>query len=138
MKEFQVLIGESEPLMVELLGELIEDVVGKESAITIYNSAYLDELREFADQIDFKIFILTVNNIMLRSTILPYEERVHKVLELVSEIKAKYGVPIIIMGVEYLLTDEVMKSDADAIVKTPFKLDYFKEKLANLLQDCRV
>jgi len=133
MSEFPVLIGDSEPVMVELITELITEVIGKALRPVVFSSGYGEDLRQLAKENDIRIFCLTINNIMFRTGPLPYEKRVKLILELVSEVKRKYYIPVIISGVEDMLTEEVRKSDADAIIEAPFNLEDYRTVLKRIL-----
>jgi hypothetical protein len=90
-------------------------------------------LRRFAENHDVRIFCLTVNNILFRPNPMPYEKRVGLVLELVSEVKRKYKIPVIISGVKDMLIESVRISKADAVIETPFNLADYRAILKRLL-----
>jgi len=126
MTDYPILIGDSEPVMVELIAELITEVIGEDNRVAVYSSGYGEDLRQLAENHDVRLFCLTINNLLFRSNPAPYEKRIEKVIELVSEMKRRYEIPVIISGAKGILIETVWRSEADAVIETPFNLDDYR------------
>lgn len=133
MNDIPILIGDSESVIVELITELVAEVIGEDNHAVVFSSGYGEDLRQFARNNKIRIFCLTVNNVMFRAGLMSYEKRVGKVLELVTEVKRDFRIPVIISGTEGMITENVRTSDADAVIISPFKLDDYRAILKKFL-----
>lgn len=130
-----VLIGDSQPVFIELITELVREVVGEKRELRVLYTDRADELVDLANIHQVDLFVLFLNNILFATSNLPSENRMSKVMRLVWNLKTDYDKPI--MGIcglpEY--EDYSKIAGVDVFFKAPFDNRLFMEAVRKGLSD---
>jgi hypothetical protein len=130
-----VLIGDSEPIFIELITDLVREVVGETCNLRVHYTDRADELIDLANVHQIDLFVLFLNNILFAASNVPSENRMGKVMRLVWDLKSDYDKPIIgICGLpEY--EDYSRIAGVDVFFKAPFDNKLFMEAVRKGLSD---
>jgi len=117
-------------LLTDWISELIKkEVIKGKVALKVDICSYGEELLEVADRSEIDMFILTLNNIKFRS-VLPVQDPFQNSLQLINQIKTKYGKPVIVLsdpleGFSSII--ERARMSTDFFFLLPFEADPFLE-----------
>jgi hypothetical protein len=139
-KKLRILIGCFQDPLTDIISALIEEASRNKFVHEIGIYFYGEELIENAEKIEIDIFILVLNNIRFIPD-LPVQDRLQNSMNLVNQIKSKYGKPVIVLSgrlddYSSFLTKAKLASDFFFLM--PFKLDAFLlaiEKCFDMLPD---
>jgi len=126
-KKLRILIGCFQDPLTDIISALIKEASRNKFDHEIGIYFYGEELIENAEKIEIDIFILVLNNIRFIPD-LPVQDRLQNSLNLINQIKSKYGKPVIVLSgrlddYSSLLTKAKLASDFFFLL--PFKLDAF-------------
>jgi hypothetical protein len=97
-RQLEILIGNNDELLTELLSEWIIDIFKDNHDLRFRSASYGEDLLELSKSRAVDIFILILNNIMFRSPLHPPQERLECALQLITQIKKTYGKPVIALS----------------------------------------
>ncbi len=128
----KVLMGNIEPVLGEIVSELVGQVVGVGRHVQLVVEGDADAVRARASREHFDLFVVVLNNVLHQGE--SAGERVvslDKSLWLVAELRAQTAAPIVVLsgGWRNSLEHEVEQAGADIFFRLPFE----PEKLVELL-----
>ncbi|MHA2023153.1 MAG: hypothetical protein ACTSWQ_05785 [Candidatus Thorarchaeota archaeon] len=128
-----VLIGDSQPVFIELITELVREVVGEKCNLRIHYTDRADELIDLANVHQVDLFVLFLNNILFPASNVQSENRMKKVMRLVWNLKMECERPIIgVCGLpEY--EDYSKIAGVDVFFAAPFKNEIFVDAVRTAL-----
>ncbi len=94
-QQINVLVGNHQLMLVEGFTALIEKAIGDKYDIKVMQAVYVDELLELVQNHSFDMFILVLNNIIVRNETIPAGGRIERILQIVNYLKTTYNKPII-------------------------------------------
>lgn len=98
-RQVQVIIGDHQDnLFKDIFTDIINDVIGDKYDLKIKCSSYADELLQLAENGVSDIFILILNNMYFRHMNFSVLERVENSFQIITQISAKYGRPVIALA----------------------------------------
>lgn len=122
MKHLTVLIGESSDVIVELLTDIIQIVIDDAFSIKVLGTHKGAELPGIAQANPVDLFIPILNNLVF-----PGGHHRERALQLVTDFKKQYGMPIIAIAGLAELAGPAKEAGADYFFKMPFKVAEFQE-----------
>ena len=133
MKHLSVLIGESEEVIIEIVTDTIQEVVGEDCALDVRSTWKFDELMRLAETVHIDLFVIYLNNILYQDKITSGDQRVRAAQQLVSTLKEKYPSPIITLGGFSEYSGKVEEAGAEYFFETPFKLNELRDAVESCL-----
>ncbi len=134
-KQVRVQIGNSDDPINDALSGWIKEAFESEYDLRFGSCFHGHELLELAEKGAVDVFILCMNNIAF-SKFLPIEDRLENCLQLIIQIRATHGIPVIAMcGWEEDSTLIAQaKLAADCYLSTPCKTDALIEAFRKCLE----
>jgi hypothetical protein len=128
-----VIIGCCDDGIGEYLSDLVKEACKNKYDLKVSISYYSEEILEIADKEAIDIFILILNN--LNCSNFPYEERIEKNLQLITQIKGKYNRPVIALFGYCNLSDVIRAMNtADLVFILPIVQEAFREAVEKYLE----
>ncbi len=137
MDRLTVLIGDSEPILIEYVSELIEGVVGDDCKVEVSASHEADELLALAESRSTDLFVLCLNNVLFPAGNMPPAVRIQQALRLISDLKERFDRPIIALSGLPQYTRQATMVGADYSFDRPFDLDDFRDAVKGCLPDIK-
>jgi CheY-like chemotaxis protein len=134
MKHLTILIGDSEKIFIEIISESLQEAVGSECKLRIYASHEAGRLLKLAESHTIDLFVTFLNNILFSDGNMPPEKRMRKVLRLISDVKSKYGGPIIAISGLPEYAQRAKEAGADYFFPSPFDLNEFRDAVNDCLR----
>jgi len=131
--ELNVLIGDSDEPVIEIVTELSKEVVGGDRELGVYSSHKADRILELAESHPIDLLVLFLNNILFHHDNMPPCDRMRQALRLVSDLKVKYDRPIIVICGLPEYERQAMMVGADYFFQRPFDLNEFRDALSDCL-----
>lgn len=130
---FKVLMGNVEPRLGEIVGELVTQVVGAGHHVRLVEEGDADEVRARAAAERFDLFVIVLNNVPHPGEA-PGEQvsSLDKSLGLVAGLRAMTAAPIVVLSGNWRpgLEHEAEQAGANIFFQLPFALEKLREKLA--------
>ena len=126
---YNILIGESDPGLLEYIKDVFDMTLGKDNNIKYYDSYYVPDLIEIAKNNKIDFVVLTLNNIRFESNYTSWENEISKVSEFISYLKENYNIPIIALS---SITDRVDNTGADKVIIIPCTIKEFESSIKDL------
>jgi len=118
----------------EVLREIVQTNFGSGCVVEVTDGRKATEILELVKQQPFDIIIPLVNNILAPTRVV--EERILGAVELLTRLKAQYGMPIIALSgfkPSFDLPDLLKQNGIDAFFYFPFDLGEFQSALRRCL-----
>ena len=137
-QQVHVLIGNLENSITEVICRCIDEVARSKCNLRVISTGYAQELLELARSHEVDIFIFVLNNIGLPSPSenYPPENRIEKVLEIITHIRTVYRRPVIAFAGwpdDPSLAEKARLAGASFFYRLPFSVKDFQEVFSRLL-----
>jgi len=136
LRTINVLICDDQEPIVEMIGELVEDIVSEKTVVNLFAAISDSQLIEIANTKRFDLFVLTLNNIIYKLEKFTVFSKPDQALALLLFLKATYNVPIICL---YGNPDNdayaqiAIKAGADSAMRIPCELRKIREAFRRCL-----
>ena len=130
-RPIHVVLGNVEENLNDLFTELIKEVVKDKYDLKIKSVFYGEELMKIEENNDVDIFIVVINNIILRGPY-PPKERIEKCVQLIAQIKKAYVMSVIALSPAFL--ESVKQTGVDFYFPLPFNFDLFKVAIGKCIR----
>ena len=131
-RHLEVVIGNGEDMVTKLISVLARRVIENKYDLTVRSFWFGEELLEQAENGAVDIFILILPNIRFRPNY-PPQERVQNSVQLITQIKTIYHVPVIALSSLGELDTRSKLAGSDFFLPLPFEHNVFKEAIEKCL-----
>ena len=120
-KKVEIVIGDVNDEIIDLIADCAREAMKGRCDINVSSFKYGEDMLEYTRSGAGDIFIIYLNNIMLRSA-RSFEERMENALQLVTHIKTTLGKPVIVLSSTRYESYSIRgKLAADFFFQMPFK-----------------